>query len=199
MRLSLQLEALFAAGRKTSLREILASTGHKGPALALAAASILPMLPLPIVGVFGLVMVPLALELVFPKLVSLPGFVLDKPLSLDTSSRAWRWGLAGLRRTEAVMRPRLPSFAKSRLATWVTFALVLACCASIAIPFPGTNGVPSFGVLLMCLGIVEEDGLAVLAGWLVAAAGLALAVVILYGAFWAGGDALGAVWSLAGG
>ena len=159
--------------------------------MALAAASILPILPLPVAGVFGLVMVPLALELAFPKLVSLPKFVLDKSLSLDVSSRAWRWGMDGLRAAEKLMRPRFPALARSRSSTFFTLFMVLLCCLSITIPLPGTNAVPALGVLLMCLGIVEEDGLAVAAGWCVGAGGLALAGTILYGAFHIGSAALG--------
>lgn len=194
MRLSQQIDELCSAGPVT-LRMLFDKTGRKGPALGLAVVSLVVLLPTPIVGLFGLVMVPLAVEMLFPKLVGLPASLLDRQFSPSPSSRGYRLVLWGLRRAERFLRPRWPFFFERRRARAVTLALVLLCSLSVLIPFPGTNGVPAAGVLLMCLGIIEDDGLFIVAGWAVSLFGLALASAILYTAYFFGDRALDVIWA----
>jgi len=69
------------------------------------------------------------------------------------------------------------------------FAALMMILATLTIILPMTNSVPSLGLTLMAAGLIERDGLFVLAGELVALAWItALAAVALglaFGATWA--------------
>ena len=54
----------------------------------------------------------------------------------------------------------------------VGLALVLFS-ASILVPLPGTNTVPGFAVVLVAMGLLQRDGLLVLAGSLIGTAWIA--------------------------
>lgn len=97
----------------------------------------------------------------------------------DFADRRMRW-------IERLSKPRL------RLMTTGAgerFAALMMILATLTIILPMTNSVPSLGLTLMAAGLIERDGLFVLAGELVALAWItALAVVALglaFGATWA--------------
>lgn len=84
------------------------------------------------------------------------------------AARANPW----LRRIEAVSRPRLVALTRVPLDRVVGLALVLFS-ASILVPLPGTNTVPGFAVVLVAMGLLQRDGLLVLAGSLIGTAWIA--------------------------
>ncbi|CUH81828.1 Exopolysaccharide synthesis, ExoD [Tritonibacter multivorans] len=75
------------------------------------------------------------------------------------SDRAGPW----LRRIEAVSRPRLSFLTKPPADRLLGAALVLFS-ASILVPLPGTNTVPGFAVVVVAMGLLQRDGLLVIAG-----------------------------------
>ena len=97
----------------------------------------------------------------------------------DFADKRMRW-------IERLSKPRLrlmTSAAGDRLAA------LMMILATLTIILPMTNSVPSLGLTLMAAGLIERDGLFVLAGEMVALAWItALAVVALglaFGATWA--------------
>jgi hypothetical protein len=99
----------------------------------------------------------------------------------DFADKRMRW-------IERLSKPRLrlmTSAAGERLAA------LMMILATLTIILPMTNSVPSLGLTLMAAGLIERDGLFVLAGEMVALAWItALAVVALglaFGATWAVG------------
>lgn len=174
---------------------------------------------------FGAVLFALALPCcipflyVVPQIVALPMMAFAAQMALGRNE-PWlpgrfaerRIGAAGLERmargarrffgwADAFARPRL-LFLSGRGAERVVGAVLCVFCASILTPLPSTNTVPGFAVALAALGLLERDGLLILAGlvlgvvWvslLVAAAvflgahGVSAAVEALRGLFASGG------------
>lgn len=77
----------------------------------------------------------------------------------DLADRAKPW----LERVEALSRPRLGILTRSPLDRIVGVALVLFS-ASILVPLPGTNTVPGIAVVIISMGLLQRDGILVLAG-----------------------------------
>lgn len=77
--------------------------------------------------------------------------------NLATRAKPW------LERIEAISHPRLGALTRPPIDRLVGIALVLFS-ASILVPLPGTNSVPGFAVVLVSMGLLQRDGLLVLAG-----------------------------------
>lgn len=87
----------------------------------------------------------------------LPGFLSEREFDaaafqsvLDRSEKYVGW-------VEAFARPRITAIT-SRHGARILGALLLAPCASILVPLPGTNTVPGIGVAIAALGFIERDG-----------------------------------------
>jgi hypothetical protein len=77
----------------------------------------------------------------------------------NLADRAQAW----LEYIEAISRPRLVMLTRPPLDRIVGIALVLFS-ASILVPLPGTNTVPGFAVVIVSMGLLQRDGILVLAG-----------------------------------
>lgn len=75
------------------------------------------------------------------------------------SDRAGPW----LKRIEALSKPRLGALTRPPIDRLVGAALVLFS-ASILVPLPSTNTVPGFAVVIVAMGLLQRDGLLVIAG-----------------------------------
>lgn len=64
---------------------------------------------------------------------------------------------------ETIIRPRL-SVITGRRSERVIGAFLFFFCASILVPLPATNTVPGFAVAVTSFGLMQKDGLAVIAG-----------------------------------
>lgn len=78
---------------------------------------------------------------------------------LDRSEKYVRW-------VERLARPRLQFMARG-LGARIVGALLLIPTASILVPLPSTNTIPGIGVAAASLGLVERDGLLIIAGLLI--------------------------------
>ena len=64
---------------------------------------------------------------------------------------------------EALVRPRLSAITGKR-SERIIGAFLVFFCASILVPLPMTNTVPGFAVAVTAFGLMQKDGLAVIAG-----------------------------------
>lgn len=136
---------------------------------------------------FGLLLLVLALPCclpfvyVLPQLVALPMVILAWQMAsgrnapwlpetlrkrsmsiqslLDVVERASRYG--GW--LEKLAHPRILPLTSER-GVRITGALLVVPCLSVLVPLPLTNTVPGFGVALAAIGLIERDGLFVIAG-----------------------------------
>lgn len=178
-------------GEDASLGEILAALGPRGHGFAmflLAAPNLTPGPSLPgFSTIFGVPMLLLALGMVAglpaPRL---PGFLARRRVSRARVAR-----LVGLlspiaERADRALRPRLPRLAGARRPIGACFFLLALL---LVLPFPFVSLAAAGAALLLALGLVAHDGLAVALG-LAATAGS----VVLYAIFgWLAWAALSAL------
>ena len=120
----------------------------------------------------------------------LPSGVLDRRVPASWLKRMADFADKRLRWTERLSRARLRIFVDGPAEQVAAFFMIVA---TLTIVLPMTNTVPSVGLALMAAGLIQRDGLFVLAGMGVAAGwvlfmGMAVAGVVL-GASWAAGFA----------
>jgi hypothetical protein len=157
------------------LGDIVTALGDRGYGILIFILALPNVLPLYIPGLSALFGIPLALialqmMLGLPR-PWLPQSLLRRPLRRQEFARITHRILPWLLRLERLLKPRLPALT----SLWAEraiglFALVLALMLALPIPF---TGIPLGAALaLMGIGLLERDGLVLMAG---AAAG-ALAV-----------------------
>ncbi len=139
-------------------------------------------LPVPAPGYsipFGILLIILAVQIILRK--QTPWFP-KKFREKDINISKLKGGLEKIQKFitffEKLIRTRM---------TWIyrggyrLFGVLIMCCGiSMLIPIPGTNTIPAMGVFIIGLGMIEEDGLAGLAGALTALAGITLTLLILF-------------------
>ena len=79
---------------------------------------------------------------------------------------------------EALVRPRLSAITGKR-SERIIGAFLVFFCASILVPLPMTNTVPGFAVAVAAFGLMQKDGLAVIAGVII---GTAWISALIFGA-----------------
>ena len=161
------------------IRDIFAVLGDRGLASALLVVTLPQMLPLPL-GVSNLLAVPIAIVAVQIAMrrhtLWLPTWFLERPIPRDRLIALSRRLVPWLQRIEMVIRPRLMMV----LSPAGTHFVGLACAmlAVIAImPLPLTGWLPGISLIVVALGMMERDGLVMLAG--LGVGGVAVAVFIL--------------------
>jgi len=77
---------------------------------------------------------------------------------------------------EYIAHPRLSWFA-GRGFERVLAVFLTAFCASILLPFPGTNTVPGIAVAIIAFGLMSRDGLLILCGMVLGCAWISLLVL----------------------
>ena len=133
----------------------------------------LPFLaPVSIPGIsipFGLAIAFSGLRTAFGHKPWLPGFILNRHVSYSVLERLVHAGCKIYGRLEKIIRPRLSILLDGRgmnLAIGLTIALAgFYLSLPIPPPFPLTNTIPGFAIILLSLGIMERDGLLVAFGY----------------------------------
>ena len=133
----------------------------------------LPFLaPVTIPGIsipFGLAIALCGVRLAFGHKPWLPGFILNRHVSYPMLERMVRFGDGFYRRLEKIIRPRMSVLLEGSVMTAVIgLAIAIAgilLSLPIPPPFPLTNTIPGFAIILMALGIMERDGLLILIGY----------------------------------
>lgn len=93
----------------------------------------------------------------------LPRRIRAQTISVTTFRKMTNAAIPWLRRVEKLTRPRL-RFLAGRGAEPVLAVLILVFSAIIALPGPGTNGVPGVAVALIALAMIERDGVLAIIG-----------------------------------
>lgn len=169
-------------GDSITLGAMIDRLGDRAHGLALFILALPCCIPL-LYGVPQLVSIPMVLvagQLTWnPKRLWLPERLRARPIGADSLQQITRRTAKPLSWLEKVARPRL-SFLVRGPAERLMGVLMLVFSLSISLPLPSTNTVPGIGVALMSLGLIERDGLLVLAGAIIGT--LWIAVLILFGA-----------------
>jgi len=139
----------------------------------------LPMvLPIPAPGisvVFGVPLILISAQLVFGRRsLWLPPWLANRTISASNLEAYVERALPAVLKFEKFVRPRFANLTRG-LGLRAVGAMSLILAAIIALPVPLGHLVPGAAISVMGLGLIEQDGLAVLAGFLIG--GMAIMVV----------------------
>jgi hypothetical protein len=181
--LSISLETLAAdPGReRVSLSDLLELLGDRALAALLLIFALPNVIPVPpgASAILGLPMLLVAAQLAFGGRPWLPDFLARRSLSQAQFSSVVNKMAPWLARAEKLLRPRWPVLSgpvAERLVGGVCLLLSLV----VFLPIPLGNMLPAFAVCVLCLGLMERDGLCVLCGTLLAGTALAVVAGVLY-------------------
>jgi len=151
-----------------TMRELITALGIRGHGFIALLFSIPFILPIPLPGlsmVFGLFVFVSGLGVTFGFGLWLPNWWMRRTLPGYFLSRVFRTAAKLMQKIEKILRPRLFFLSDS---VWMRAAcgLLIALAGFIlALPLPpGTNFPPAIVSVLLALGILERDGLFLIAG-----------------------------------
>lgn len=193
MRLSENVANIFALsedGTPVTIKIILDRVNVKSFGILLAVLALPSALPIPAPGYSipgGLALLILGTQLIMRRdFPWLPQRVLNKEVRVGNKPRIVNMMISFLRLVEFFIRPRL-AFVFSNPITYRLMGLIVVLCGlSMCIPIPLTNTAPAFGVFLIGISMIEEDGLLSGVGVLAGITGLCLSVTVLAFVAWFG-------------
>jgi hypothetical protein len=120
----------------------------------------------------------------------LPQKIRSKRLKFSTVDFAVRNSGKVLRLVEWLVRPRLSKLARNRVFLALVAIVIILMASFMVLPIPLTNTAPSFVIFLLAAGVLEEDGLVLLAGLVLAPLAAFIASMAIYYAVTLGFEAI---------
>lgn len=182
-------------GERITVRELLALIGEQGLLLFCAFLAIPFLLPVAIPGtstVFGLLMILIGLGVATDSLPLVPRRLMEHPLEASHVLPALQKGAAVFRRFERLVRPRALAMTRGRVANFVNGLVIVLAALVLMLPLPFvpfTNTIPALAVVLLCIGMVERDGIVIVLGYLATCAAALYCGTIAWAAWQAGSGA----------
>lgn len=160
---------------RIAVADLLAALGDRALAALLFVFALPNVLPMPpgTSAVFGVPLVLLAGQMAFNMRAWLPSFIASRSMARHDYATLVRRITPWLARAERLMKPRLTPLAIGAMES-VVGAVCLLMSIVLLLPIPLGNMPPAFAVCLLAMGILERDGVWVLAGLAAAAAASAL-------------------------
>lgn len=181
-------------GRDCTVGELVDLHGDRGFGLLLLILALPAALPIPAPGYatpFGVLMVSLGFQMLRGRPSPwVPGFAARRTISYKMLSFSVRNGRVPLRVAEVLVRPRLGRLARNRRFLAGVGLTVMLMAAFMSLPIPLTNTAPSFVIFVLAAGMLEEDGLLLLGGLLLAPVAACIAGAALYVAATMGPEAV---------
>jgi len=153
--------------------------------------------PIPLFGLstpFGFALMIFGLRIALRKNPWLPEAILNRQIPYPTLEKIIGVTLKAAYYMEKILHPRFKFFHR-----WVSFSVlngliiaVNAFCLMLPLPIPFTNMLPALSIVLLAAGMMEEDGAAIVAGYIAAVFSMAYFIFL----WWVGkaGVARGAHW-----
>ncbi len=164
-----------AGGRALALGEVVEVLRGRGMDV-LVVLLVLPFCqPIPLLGLstpFGIALMVFGFRIALRQRPWLPRWVLRREIAHDTLAKLVKGALAVALRMEKVVHPRMrffkrwPSFTALNGLAIVSSAFLL----TLPLPIPFSNMIPAWAILLLALGMMEEDGAVIVAGYFMAGA-----------------------------
>ncbi|MBS0629415.1 MAG: exopolysaccharide biosynthesis protein [Verrucomicrobia bacterium] len=155
-----------------SIEEIFHILPGKGQALVLIFLSFPFCLPIQIPGLslpFGVAVAFFGLRMVFGKRIWLPKRILSKTIKAQTIQKITNKALSFIRKMKRWIHPRLSwicHLSNMRAINGFTIFL-LGVFLALPLPIPFTNLSAAWSIFLIALGLLEDDGIIVILGYLV--------------------------------
>jgi hypothetical protein len=184
--------------RKLPVHELIERVGQSGMLLFAVFLTLPFLVPVSVPGVstvFGLLIILIGIGFAFDRLPWLPSFVTNRMVPADSLANALEHGAKLVARIEGFLHPRL-GFLVSGLGIhrlngfMLAFAGVLLMAPFGFVPF--SNTIPGLAILFLALGMLERDGVFVMAGYFMTAATCVYFGALIWGAYQAGSLMLGA-------
>ncbi|MCB0825730.1 MAG: exopolysaccharide biosynthesis protein [Armatimonadetes bacterium] len=176
--LSHDIQAVFADGKAT-IGELLSRTDQKSFGFFLVLFGMPTAIPAPpgFATPFGIVLMVLAIQILKGQSgPTLPQKLLTREIGGATGKFLMRLSKI-LAFFEKLLRPRMGWLYNQKLFRyWIAPTMVLAAFCVI-LPLPATNSVPAIGMAIVGLGMLEEDGMFALMGWITMLVGIGIALV----------------------
>ncbi|MDP1608463.1 MAG: exopolysaccharide biosynthesis protein [Chlamydiales bacterium] len=155
-----------------SVAEILSLLSGKGRSLILIVLSIPFCQPIQIPGLsipFGLAIAFIGLRIVFGKRIWLPKKLLAKKVSSSTFEKITDKTLILVRKLKSWIHPRLIGMCHSSFMEKVNglIIFILGILLAFPLPIPLSNLTAAWSIFLVALGMLEDDGVFILIGYLV--------------------------------
>lgn len=153
---------------RVSVRDLFAALGDRALAALLFVFAVPNVIPSPpgLSTVLGVPLLFLSAQMLFGRKAWLPAFVARRSMTRDDFEALMSKVLPWLERAEKWLRPRLSALALPPME-YVVGLVCLALAVILVLPIPLGNIPPAFAIALMALGVLERDGVWVLAGLLV--------------------------------
>lgn len=170
-----------------SVREIIDALGDRAHAIIMILFCLPNCVPVPPgVGlVFGFPMLLVAVQMMIGRHKPwLPEALLVRRLKRADYARMMDLAEPWFKKAEAYLKPRY-TMLFSNLADRLMGFFFALCAISVILPLPGSNFVPALASVIVCLAMIEEDGLILVTGLAIGIAGLTYTTVfgsaIIYG------------------
>lgn len=167
------------------VRDIFSRLAGRGYAALFILLSLPFCLPLQIPGFstpFGILLAFLGLRFAFAKRLWWPRFVLEKQLKSKHVAAVVRKSIPVVKWLQKILHPRLLFFTKTPLMHRLHGLIIffLALFLSLPLPIPMTNMLAATPILLIGLGLLEDDGVCILAGYLMALIALIAVLALIF-------------------
>lgn len=170
------LLAARSAARSLTLREVIFTLRGRAYLLLVVLLTLPFLTPIPLPGLstpFGLAIAAVALRLTLGQRPWLPKRLQRKHLPAGFFAKVFSFAEKIIRFLERLLRPRWVALTDTPLLNQLhaLLMLVAALALLLPLPIPFTNSFPAWTILLVAGGLLERDGVAILLGYVMAAAG----------------------------
>lgn len=166
-----------AGERAITLREVIQTLGGRAYLLLVLLLAIPFITPIPLPGLstpFGLAIALIAFRLSLAQRPWLSRNLQRKELPAGFIGKVFAFSERLLRVFEKLLRPRLTFLTDTPLLVQLHAVLMLlaALALLLPLPIPFSNSFPAWAILLMAAGLLERDGLFILAAYVVFTGGV---------------------------
>lgn len=169
-------------GDEIRLRDLFNELGDRAFGTTLLICALPEALPLPIAGISAFVAMPLMLlsgQLVLGfEQPWLPDWIVDQPFKKEHCEMVISAAIPFLEQLEQFVEPRLPFFTSAEAERGVGVILFFLSFI-IALPIPFGNMLPAIIIVLICLGLIEKDGLIIAISGMISGITPALLLLVL--------------------
>ncbi len=173
----------------TKIEELMEDLHENGILLGMILFAVPLAIPLPyppgFSTIFGAPLIILSIQMLFgSRKVRLPQTINKYEIKNTVLHMISKKTVPIIETVEVYIKPRL-NFAKSIYCEQFVGLICLIAAIAVIVPLPFTNAIPSQGITIMTLGLLNRDGLVIIIGTIVAIIGISIAAAAIL-LTWAG-------------